>query len=339
MKWAWKGPLEGGITQSLIQKFEEDPFCFVLYYGLGLEEAAQENQNLIWGNAFHKGLEVGLRNPTRFRQFSEADWYEIRAAVTEDCKNFLHANRTTPYSVMNMLPMYNDGFKVFLPPGRTIATEQQFKIPHHTGKYQVSLMGKKDGIFLDDQDRLTLIEHKCKGSHDKVKLRQEIKHDVQVNLYCHASGARRVIYDVILIPEAQWKIPAARITEAPSAYINRIYHTATGDNLPISRNAHHWLDQYTFELSDSQIERVFTETINPIIDRICRLYEETQSDSFDPFNPECFSEIYYKRPIRFFDPARTTQFEKSYYQFLTGSITLEHLKPATHLFKELEGEG
>lgn len=33
MKWLWSGPIEGGITQSMIGMYLQDPYCFVLYYG------------------------------------------------------------------------------------------------------------------------------------------------------------------------------------------------------------------------------------------------------------------------------------------------------------------
>lgn len=337
MKWIWKGPLEGGVTQSLLQKFEEDPFCFVLYYGLGLEEPSQENQNLLWGNCGHKGLEVGLENPKRFREFDEADWYEVRAAVLEESKKVLHTSRTTFPSVMNMLPLYNDNFKKdAISP---IITERQFRLPHNTGRNEVTLMGKVDGIFTHEEYGPTLIEHKCKGWHDKVKLRKEIKKDVQVNIYSRMMGTRRVIYDVILIPETQWACPAVRVGEAPTAYINRIYQHHRGENFPIVQNTHHWLDQHSFSITDESIELVFKRTINPIIDKLCMLYEYTLSDSFDPLNPDCYNHLFYERPIRFFDPAHTNQFEKSYYGYITGELPLESLKPVSHLFKELVGEG
>ena len=56
MGLAWKGPLEGGITQSLLTKFLECPYRFYLYAGLGLEQPGEPEPNLIWGDICHKGL-------------------------------------------------------------------------------------------------------------------------------------------------------------------------------------------------------------------------------------------------------------------------------------------
>ena len=150
--WKWKGPLLGGITQSLISNYLTDPYTFVLYYGLGLEETSKLNQNLLYGNLGHKGLEIALCRPEPMISLLP----EIRAALKEDAKSWPYIDASTLESVPRMLLLYNDSFKHKY----ALKTELQFKVPYKTKSgFNVSLMGKVDGIGPNyETDRRVLVE-------------------------------------------------------------------------------------------------------------------------------------------------------------------------------------
>jgi len=351
MQWKWKGPVDGGITQSLLGKYLQDPFSFVLYYGCGLEEPSTINQNLIWGNEFHLLLELTLPYPQLYNNLTQGYLDDLRQQLVTLEEGYAHVEPTTLYSVMEMMKLYNDSYKL----SYEIETEKQFKFEYHTKNHRVSLMGKIDGIgtpqthdvsstYPFDLNRPVIIEHKCKGYHDKAQHRQEIHTDLQLNLYLHAMQVLghttdQVVYDIIRIPEVQYGCPARNIGERIPYYINRIYNTCTPyKEYPVSKNKFLWLDQHCFSHPENLVAEFRKITLDPIIDSLCYMYEYTLSDSFDPFNPDCYNHLFHRRPLRLFDPARTDKFKKDYYQYLTGALPIESLVPVPHLFKELHGE-
>jgi hypothetical protein len=351
MQWKWKGPVDGGITQSLLGKYLQDPFSFVLYYGCGLEEPGPVNQNLIWGNEFHLLLELTLPYPILYNNLTQGYLDDLRKQLIALEEGYAHVEANTLHSVMEMMKLYNDSYKL----SYEIETEKQFKFEYHTKNHRVSLMGKIDGIGTDQTpfipagypfkpDLPVLIEHKCKGYHDKQQHRQEIHTDLQLNVYMHAmqvlgQTTDQVIYDIIRIPEVQFGCPARNIGERIPYYINRIYNTCTPyRDYPVSKNKFMWLDQHCFSHPEELVSNYRKVTLDPIIDGLCYMYEYTLSDSFDPFNPDCYNHLFHRRPLRLFDPARTDKFKKDYYHYLTGALPLESLVPVPHLFKELHGE-
>lgn len=349
MKWKWSGPLKGGITQSMLGKFLQDPYCFVLYYGLGLEEPQPLSQNLMWGNMFHKALEHVLPIPSQIKNFTETEKQQLFNILQDEERKYPHINATTLYSVMEMLELYPDEYKR----NYAITTEMEFKVQHNTGNHQVSLKGKIDGVgtlypnpfpeVIPSEPEHILIEHKSKESFDRQLFRSEISLDLQLNQYLYAlnrtTACNTVVYDNVRIPELQWNCPARQAGERHKAYISRLYHKpgSYGD-YPVKPKHFVWVDQYIFIHPMSQVELFLKETLNPIIDSLCFMYEYTLSDSFDPTNPDCYNYMFHKRPLRLFDPARTSKFKKDYWSHLTGAIPLEGLTPVNQLFKELSDD-
>jgi PD-(D/E)XK nuclease superfamily len=353
MQWQWKGPIDGGVTQSLLQKYLQDPFSFVLYYGLGLEEPAVLNQNLIWGNMFHLLLEHTLEMPTLYNDLDSSANEALEALLTKEMNKYLHINATTYHSVLQMMKLYDDRYKL----AYEIETERQFKLPYKTKNHTVSLMGKMDGLGhrrsmdiqtdvmgLNTEYSTILVEHKCKGYHDKLQHRQEIHTDLQLNLYLHAADimgfdVSQVVYDIIRIPEDQWYCPGRQAGERIKFYIERLYNNCTPHkDFPVVRNKMFWLDQHIFTHPREKVTLYRKEVMDPIIDSLCYMYEYTLADSFDPLNPDCFNHLFHKKPLRLFDPARTSSFKKDFYNYLTGQIDISGLVKVPQLFKELKDQ-
>jgi len=354
MQWKWRGPIVGGITQSLLSKYLQDPFSFVLYYGLGLEEPSQLNQNLMWGNMMHKLLEVTLQWTELYHSLPEEHRTTVQKVLKQEESKYVSIDPTTIHSVQEMMKLYDDRFKLYF----DVETERQFKEPYRTKNFTISLMGKIDGIgrrngnFNDslvpmglsiDKSRI-LVEHKCKGRHDKLQHRQEIRTDLQLNLYLHAmellgEPCDHVVYDILRIPEVQWNCPPRQAGERHKFYIERVYNNCTAyKEYPVARNKIFWVDQHISTHPRETVTLYRKEVLDPIIDSLCYMYEYTLADSFDPFNPDCYNHLFHKRPLRLFDPARTDSYKKDFYNYLTGQIDLDGLVPVPSLFKELEGE-
>lgn len=344
MKWKWSGPYKSGITQSMLGKYLQDPFCFVLYYGLGLEEQTELTQNLMWGNMFHKGLEHILPEREPIKDFPEIKRQRLDEILKEEQAKYSNIDATTLFSVTNMLNLYPDKYKN----NYNIVTEQEFSIDHNTGNHKVKLKGKMDGVgtqsnWIDYQQWLDastiMIEHKSKETYDRNLFRSEIHQDLQLNIYLYALNQSRscdtVVYDNIKIPELQWNCPGRQAGERNKAYIDRLYFKQHYGDYPVSQKAFLWVDQYIFKHPMEEVLKVFAETVNPLIDHLCFMYEYTLADSFDPLNPDCYNHLFYKKPLRVFDPARTSKFKKDYWNYLVGNIDFSDLKPVDQFFKEL----
>jgi len=218
-------------------------------------------------------------------------------------------------------------------------------------------MGKIDGIGhrrdmfsnspvmgLDTDYSTILVEHKCKGRHDKLQHRTEIHTDLQLNVYLHALDllgihCEQVVYDILRIPEVQWNCPPRQMSERHGFYISRLYNSCNPyKEYPVVRNKMFWVDQHIFIHPREKVTLYRKETIDPIIDSLCYMYEYTLSDSFDPFNPDCYNHLFHKRPLRLFDPARTDSYKKDFYNYLTGQIDVNGLVKVPQLFKELDNQ-
>lgn len=330
MQWLWKGPKDGGITQSMIHKFLQDKFQFVLYYGLGLEVPHEISKEIIWGNVIHKGLEILIRNPKPMSEFTADDWKEIDKAIDKEANLEINTPPGTAESVKQMIRLYDDKYKI----GRRFVTEKEFEFTHHTGINEVTLMGKIDAVTEDSNELLG--EHKSRKKHDKVQLRKELPFDVQLNLYSRAAGTFDYVYDVFVVPDFQFQVPSRRTGEHYSQYWKRLYTTHRGNGYPIKDNQFAWIDQIKDKLTEESIEFCFKTTINPIVDEICELYDYCQNPSFDPFNPDCYNKTFYRKPIRMFEPMNTSNFKSDYWPLLVGQLDKNSLVPVSKLFKELE---
>jgi len=333
----WRGPLEDGVTQSLLSKFLQCPYQFYIYAGLGLQEPSIPEPNLIWGDTFHKGLELSIEKPYRIEQFTPEDWEEIYRGVDEHIqRDWPTAPLTFPHSIKNMLPLYEDEYKLEHP---NIHTEVKFKIPYTTASgNKVTLKGKADGIDAPTGEADLLVEHKCKGRIDIAQTYYEIPVDLQVTIYCRVLGPRKVIYDLIRIPDTQWSLPPRGNTQKPSNYINDLYHSKYWGDFPITVKKKLWLQQTTIILDNETVERTMAETVDPLIDRLCLYWEYVSDPNFDWQNPKHFNHLFYKTPIRFFDPARTMSYKSPYWNFLVGQIDLDALCPVESFYAELDDE-
>jgi hypothetical protein len=331
----WKGPKEG-LSQSLINKFLACPFRFYLYAIRGVEDDRPNNLNLIWGNAFHKGLEkvfeYYLRNPQKDKHPNPEALEYVEPFIKEDLLQHQGETAipaTTLYSILQMIAIYP------LPPETgNIEPEQVFEYPFTlpSGR-EVTYRGKADGIGLG-----TLVEHKCKGKFDALQTLQETPYDLQTNLYCWVLEAGHVRYDLIRIPEAQYYQPPCPVREKPSDFVYRLFHNHNGKNYPIKRYRKYWIDQLSIPMNRRLILKNVEETIIPLTERIYDWYEYVTQPGFDFEDPKWYNGQFYKTPIRHFDPGKTEYYKCDYWDYLVGDQDLDCLRPVKSFFTELEDE-
>jgi hypothetical protein len=323
----WKGPYIDGVTQSMIGKFVQCPYRFYLYAILGLAEDKPLNENLIWGDCYHKGLETLIK--TKNLQQAMADTLLYRQ------DKYPQAPSTYDVSLTRMLLRFS--LNTYGGEWETEVTfRHSYKLP--SGR-TIVIRGKKDAIKYQDEERTKILgEHKCKGFVDPVKTAREISQDRQVNLYCYLHDIEWVNYDLILIPESVKYKPARNFNETPQGYMERLFTGPCGNYgmFPINTNASQWVHHATYFLPREDQERYWSETLIPDMERMCEWWEYVTQPNFDHTDPKFFNHIFYKVPVRQFDPSLTNSFECDYYPYLLGEIDISELKPIPSLFQELE---
>jgi len=331
---AWKGPLEDGVTQSLLNKFLVCPYRMYLYAILGLEEKRPPEPNLIWGDTGHKGLELLIEKPALSKDFSQEEWDELDQAIDKHLEQYVPFPSTFPHSIKRMLRLYDDSYKLEGP----LETEVKFQIPYNTLYNRVTLRGKLDGI-----NRKKIVEHKCKGSWDAQQIEAEVPVDLQVHMYIEGwralndcDGIPEVIYDNIRIPDTQFYIPQRRMNQKLSNWVEQWYEGASSGDYPIKAKRHLWLNQKYFLFSDEHHERFMKFNVNPLIDKLCKWWDTVTDPKFDIEDPRCFGSDMYMTPVRHFNPSNTEKFKCEYHSFLTGQLELTDLTPVSSFYPELE---
>lgn len=346
-KPAWSGPYEGGITQSLITRFLECPFRFYLYAYCGLEEPKPFDERLIWGDTLHKGLEHYVRGDSL--ESSQA------AMLAYQNEKYPRSPATFQYTTRNMLALYP---RHKLESWGKILTEQEIDQKINIGKanihlydnnctvsipkhYQpVRMRGKVDMLA---QDLSRFGDHKGKGKNasDPNSVKAELSTDHQMNMYAYAFGCiEEWIYDLILIPEDQPRSPPQRVGETPEAWADRIFftHKDITNGFPIKQQPARWINQVPHFQPKQDILDHINFTIKPIMMRICDWWEHVNQPNFDPNNPEYYNAIFYRSPVRLFDPAKTRSFKCNYHSYLTGQSDFSSLTPIKGFYTELSND-
>lgn len=323
------------------------PFNAYISLILGLEPASLEPPitpdmgtfNLIWGDCFHTGLEWLIR--TGDHKLASEHMFDKLASHPE----IVHPDIEIRTSLFHMLKQYNLDFieystlkwetEVIF--DTAVDTPPPFSSYAFDSKYR--FRGKFDGITRPERSRPTLLEHKCKGNIYPQQIREELKHDTQINLYMDISGAREVFYDLIKIPEAAYKYatPTRLVRESKKDYTNKLYYGHCGkySSLPISRYSQDWIHQELHVFTNESVEAFWKMTFLPLCDRLAEWYEYVTQPNFDPLNPSHYNSIFYRQPLRTFIPSATSTFKGKFHALTTQQIELTDLQPRT-LFNELK---
>lgn len=313
---AWAGPKEGGLTQSLINSFLQDPNTAYWYLVLGRKESHEQSPKLSWGQLGHYAIEelLGGNEPST----------AILKAV-DRIENSGEGYSLEPHyehSVYNMLCHYSP------PPGNwqpEVDIQKEHTLP--SGRV-VTIRGKADGV-----DGHRLLEHKFKGRTDPSSF-TEIIVDLQTNLYAYVLGCTEVAYDIIRIPDCQWNVPRQLLNESAKEYADRIWFDGQLRHpFPVTRHKSQWFMQETVPLT--HIEYVIKYVFEPIAERICDWWELVTSDRFDPNNPSTWEGKHWHTPVRIFLPESTEYYKCPNWNFRCGLMDPEELSIVPSYYPEL----
>ncbi len=227
---AWQGPQVDGITQSIINDFMGCPKSAYIKLILCLEDDEPPHPNLIWGDAYHVGLEHLIRGSSLTDSIIKMQQHLA--------SEYPMAPPSYKYSLTRMLKLYDLS-------GLEGTWETEVQIDEYINGFR--FRGKMDGICFDHPlYRPYMAEHKCKGYTDPVLCREEIKQDLQCNLYMRIHDCEWVAYDLIKIPDVQKYGPQKGFADTSESYITKIYQGPIGsyNNMyPINKHRTKWIHQ------------------------------------------------------------------------------------------------
>lgn len=185
----WKGPVEDGITQSLLGRFLVCRERFRLMVVEGLKPADMWHARMGYGNLWHACEEEYHRS-----KGADDDWVR---ALLEHAKKDAAKYRTQQKEIQKwynvcktQFPLYLDYWKNHQDKRRveSLLQEEVFRVPYMlpSGRL-VTLRGKWDGLLhLKEKGPtrgLYLFEHKTKSDLNKQKITRQLRFDLQTMMY------------------------------------------------------------------------------------------------------------------------------------------------------------
>jgi hypothetical protein len=293
----WRGPCDpgplGGITQSMIGNWLCDRERFRIKYVEGLRTVETFNHRLEYGHMWHaceEALAKGVEWPTALERYAQKLLVDHPTQQQEVEKWYMACRM--------QFPCYVDYWKKQKDVvNRTpLLQEEVFDVPYElsSGKV-VRLRGKFDSVDLIGRGKeagVYLQENKTKGDADEQAIKQQLRFDLQTNMYLVAlremgtgttCGLKGVRYNVIRRPlsggkgsikqkEATKNHPA----ETAEEYWDRLQQY-------FLREPEAFFMRWTSEVSPQDLKEFERRCLIPILEQICCWYEMVASRS-DPFS-------------------------------------------------------
>jgi hypothetical protein len=281
-----------------------------LRYILGIEENQDLNANHRWGSGYHIGIQRKLERQKRWD-------YHVSLEIQNSNFNL--------YNILKMVDNYDDKKLTGDP-------EVEFSETFTYRGVDYKINGMIDVLGSD-----YIVDHKGKGREINVdQVRDELTEDLQMNVYVWASQKFKVYYNVCHIPERMWFTPNLHhmTDEQASEFLfedhnNRMHH------FPIKQHWNYWNPVIPKTFSPYQNDFYMETTVGPIIQRIDKWYDHVTQPEFNIEDPKFYNDLFYKIPVRNFDPALTPEYKTNFYLYHIHQEPLSYYPKAKHVFNEL----
>jgi hypothetical protein len=304
----WHGPygdgLLGGITQSMLVRFLSCRERFRLKYVLGLDPHDRWNHRIGYGNMWHVCEEAHANNASAegivhaLHKHTTQQLYQYPMQREEIEKWYCVCTVQFPEyvkhwsehpDVKNRTPLMQE--QVFdvpytLPSGRTVRLRGKFD---SVDLITDEVTGPSGGVYLQ--------ENKTKGDINKLQVEQQLKFDLQTNLYLIALKEGQIGYG----EAAQWNLSANLVKGVRYNVVRRPLSGGKGNISPhkakstkykftpaetdkefyerlcrdyIAAEPDYWFFRVRSEISARDIQ-VFRETcLDPLLETLCWWYDE-----------------------------------------------------------------
>ncbi len=344
----WKGPIEDGITFSLLSKFINCRERFRIKVIEGLVEDEGFRTPLEFGSMWHEAEEAFAagkdwnRSIRKYRDKLRAEYSESEVEINK----MLQICQVT-------FPEYIDywkhhGDEIHREP---ILEEVSFKVPFHlpSGRY-VNLRGKFDCVFKTKQS-IWLQENKTKGRIDEEGIGHTLFGNLQAMIYQNAlrecgcvshhhginfpgiAGTftpKGTLYNVVRRPLADIYSIRQRKTETDKQFYQRLQTV-------IHDKPEHYFMRWKVNIRQKDMETFNRNCLYPILEQLLDWWEWIECDPFDPWDPSkrgCESNwLHWRAPWGVYD-SLAGGFRGDYFDYLTTGRTIK-LKKIKTLYPEL----
>lgn len=303
----WKGPVEDGITFSLLNRFLECRERFRLRVVEGLVEDEGFQRAMEYGSMWHECEEALASSQTwttkggAWLKAAQAYRDKLMAKYPDSHKEIIHW-----YCVLkSAFPCYIEEWASWHKKSKVkyLLQEVAFRVPYTlpSGR-SITLRGKWDAVFLKGKS-IFLQENKTKGEIDEEGIMATVDQNLQVMFYLIALDAAKssddyiryfptnirthdlagVMYNVIRRPLADRYAIRQKKSETASQFYARLQTVIKAD-------PEHYFKRWEALISPKDMEKFKTECFHPILENLLDWWDyiNTENNPFDPWHVDTF---------------------------------------------------
>lgn len=343
----WRGPLEDGVTNSLLGKFLVCRHRFYIRAILGIREHEDFSDALEYGNLWHEAEEAHCGGN---------DW---QAAVEAYRKRLLKQYPEASGRIRKWATLCKMQFPVYLDYWRRNLDER-----HRTPIYEeetfaveyplpcgttVLLRGKMDVVFAIKRS-VYIQEHKCKGDIDEEGILATVDRNLQTGIYQTALRhgyefepgyrVKGTLYNVVRRPLSDRHAPRQRKSESERDFYKRAIQQ-------MEENPDYYFMRWRVLLHKADMDRFQFHILNPLLQQLVQWYKWVSKDISDPFRlpdttdpdeqhlpPIPGGGIHYQFPWGVYNSI-ARGFRGDYFDYLAKGSSIG-LEPVGSMFPELE---
>lgn len=304
----WRGPLESGITFSLLSRFLVCRHRFWIQTVQGLREDEGFNIPLEFGSMFHAALEAHEGNQPWEPSIQKYFHYLLNEFPASE------KTITKWYKICKMLfPIYVKHYRQHHETvhGKPVMQEQQFRIPVKLPSGRtVTLRGKFDSVFRV-QSHIYLQENKTKGQIDIEGIQKTVDQNLQTMIYQIAlrealkngnhkafdTGTGTVvscpgvkgrlhiagnIYNVVRRPLSEKYAIREKKNEGEDAFIKRLGKFIE-DKQKSNQESQRYFYRWKVPIQQSAVDHFATHCLYPLLEQVCDWWESIKADPMNPW--------------------------------------------------------
>lgn len=290
----WKGPLEDGITFSLLNRFLECRERFRLRVVEGLVDDEGFNRSMEYGSMWHESEAALATKGGSWLKAAQSYRDKLIAKYPDSQAEIIHW-----YCVLKAeFPHYITRWQAQHKANQSLLQEVAFRVPYTlpSGR-SITLRGKWDQVFLRKKN-IWLQENKTKGEIDEEGIMATVDENLQVMFYLIAletvartdgggffSGHRvdmdpkrlaGVLYNVIRRPLADRYAIRQKKSETKKQFYERL-------SAEIKSKPDHYFKRWEANIGPTDIKKFKRECFDPILEGLMDWWDSIVEDPFDPW--------------------------------------------------------
>lgn len=317
----WKGPVDDGLTFSLLNKWLECRERFRLKVIEGLSEEEGFNHSIEFGNMWHEAEEAFAQGKDweLAMRLRHAKWRANYQGYDAEVNKWFQVCKVT-------FPLYIAYWKNH--PVETqrehLLTEQTFRVLYTlpSGR-KLTLRGKWDGVLsVKQRKRLLLQENKSKGTIDEEGMTKTLHENLQTMMYCIAfdlayvpdegvinAGGKQlkvplgsdgkppkldgILYNVVRRPLSDKYPIRQRKTETESQFYQRLAEdirtSSFRNDKPLQKSE--YFHRWQIDLKPKDLTQFRHRVLDPILEQFMDWWEWIKVDPFDPWRARTYGEL------------------------------------------------